>query len=332
MIKHLTFIAAMVAGTAWAEPQEIMVQAQAETPGTKGDADDPAIWVHPTDPEQSLVLGTDKKAGLAVFNLRGEEVAFFADGDMNNVDVRAMGDRWLAGASERREEVMAFYWITAEGEVSRAGVLPAAPEGADADDVYGFAMQSYGNKVYALANYKSGEIFQWEITANGDELSSTLARTLKVETQPEGMVSDDREGYIYVGEEDVAIWRFPGDPTAAPVATKIDSIGSDCLPVDDIEGLAIYDGETRYLVASAQGIDRFAIYPLDAKPECVALVGVNSGEYDGVNETDGLAVTSAPLGADYPQGMMVVMDDKNSGFTNNFKFVSWADVAKQLTQ
>jgi 3-phytase len=37
-------------------------------------ADDPAIWVHPVDPALSLVLGTDKKGGLNVFDLEGKRL------------------------------------------------------------------------------------------------------------------------------------------------------------------------------------------------------------------------------------------------------------------
>ncbi len=36
------------------------------------DADDPAIWVHPERPADSLVIGTLKDAGLVVYDLRGK--------------------------------------------------------------------------------------------------------------------------------------------------------------------------------------------------------------------------------------------------------------------
>ena len=56
---------------------------------SKGDAaDDPAIWVHPDQPDQSLVLGTDKKGGLNAFDLEGHRVQVVSDGSRpNNVDV-----------------------------------------------------------------------------------------------------------------------------------------------------------------------------------------------------------------------------------------------------
>jgi myo-inositol-hexaphosphate 3-phosphohydrolase len=65
------------------------------------------------------------------------------------------------------------------------------------------------------------------------------------------MVVDDLADYVYVGEEDVGIWRFPLSPEADPPATLIDAIPSACLPRDDVEGLAIVDdGEARCLRAT----------------------------------------------------------------------------------
>ncbi len=37
-------------------------------------ADDPAIWIHPTRPELSLVIGTNKKRGLEVYDLAGRRI------------------------------------------------------------------------------------------------------------------------------------------------------------------------------------------------------------------------------------------------------------------
>jgi myo-inositol-hexaphosphate 3-phosphohydrolase len=50
------------------------ITADAETvPAThSGDAaDDPAIWVHPTDPGRSLLIGNDKLGGLDVYKIDG---------------------------------------------------------------------------------------------------------------------------------------------------------------------------------------------------------------------------------------------------------------------
>lgn len=340
MIKT-TLALLLLSTSAYADVKNIKVSAITETTAIKGDADDPAIWVHPSNPAASLVLGTDKAAGLHVFNMQGQSIQFFADGKLNNVDLREFnlnGEQvWLAAATERTDENIVFYIIHADGRVEHATpfAFPAAPKDSLAEDVYGFTMQRdpKTGRVYALANYKSGDIYQWEVTEKAGKLSLSLVRHFAVKTQPEGMVSDDRMGHIYVGEEDVAIWRFPAAPEAAAIATQIASIPSECFPEDDIEGLSLYDGnDGRYLIASAQGIHRAAVFSLngDDIPACTALVEIGAGIVDGVSETDGLDITSQPLGDDYPAGMLVMMDDQNSGFSTNFKYISWADIATQL--
>ncbi len=321
-----------------AEPLAIVVPALAETEGTRGDADDPAIWVDPVDPARSLILGTDKTAGLYVYGLDGATRAFLPDGELNNVDVRpfAVGGRavGLAAATRRDDETVVLYLIEG-GEVRRA--IPwqhaAIPPGTEADDIYGLAMGQDGGGTYVLVNFKSGHVAQWRVHEAQGTLWLEPVRTLRVGSQPEGMVADDRAGHLYVGEEDRGIWRFPLSPEGGTEGTEVATIPSDCLPRDDVEGLAILDGERgRFLVASAQGVHRAALFRLEgeAPPACEALLEVSPGAVDGVTETDGLDVTGLPLGPDYPQGLLVMMDDQNAGFTTNFKLIGWDAVAARL--
>lgn len=343
MNKAVLTLAFLAATPALAEVPEIMVQAQVESAPVTGDADDPAIWVNPADPAASLVLGTDKTKGLYVFDMNGAEVSFLEDGNLNNVDIRPFtlaGEQvWLASAAERGEEKLVFWVIRADGSIAHAS--PFAFEGvpaemaADVKDIYGSALMRdpETGRVAALVNYKSGDVIQWEVTEQGGTLALTYLRHLKVPSQPEGMVSDDRAGLLYVGEEDAAIWRFPAWPEGGDEGTVIATVPSECFPVDDIEGLSLYDGpEGHYLVASSQGIHRAALFDLSMEaPACVGLVGVEAGDViDGVTETDGLDVTAVPLGDAFPAGMMVMMDDQNEMFTTGFKYVSFADILNQL--
>jgi len=69
------------------------VQATLETapvPTADDAADDPCIWIHPSDPALSTIIGTDKQdgGGLLVYDLQGKVIQFTADGSMNNVDIR----------------------------------------------------------------------------------------------------------------------------------------------------------------------------------------------------------------------------------------------------
>ena len=68
------------------------VRAAGRTDPVSDDADDPAIWEHPTDPARSLIIGTNKvlapAGALVVFGLDGGTRQTVAGLDRpNNVDI-----------------------------------------------------------------------------------------------------------------------------------------------------------------------------------------------------------------------------------------------------
>lgn len=92
---------------------DVTVPAVAETPPVRSSddaADDAAIWVHPTDPSQSAVIGTDKlpTGGTGVYDLQGNELHFYLHGSTNNIDLRynfPLGGETvsLVGVTERND-------------------------------------------------------------------------------------------------------------------------------------------------------------------------------------------------------------------------------------
>ena len=85
-------------------------------PSSGDAADDPAIWLHPSDPERSLILGTNKQMGLEVYNLDGERVQSLDVGNLNNVDLR-QGISWgervidIAVATNRSTNSLSLFSI-----------------------------------------------------------------------------------------------------------------------------------------------------------------------------------------------------------------------------
>ena len=55
-----------------------------------------------------------------------------------------------------------------------------------------------------------------------------------------------------------------------------------------------------------------------------------SAGIDGVTHTDGIDVTSAPLGPQYSTGLFVAQDDRNDAGNQNFKLVPWSVIAQAL--
>ena len=81
--------AAHAAATTEACPTVVPAAVETEPVPHAGDAaDDPAIWVDPADPGRSVVIGTDKQGGIAVYDLSGAQLEYRPDGLINNVDLR----------------------------------------------------------------------------------------------------------------------------------------------------------------------------------------------------------------------------------------------------
>jgi 3-phytase len=117
----------------------------------------------------------------------------------------------------------------------------------------------------------------------------------------------------------------------------VDGTGSDGRLTDDVEGLALWIGKEGlgFLVASNQGADNYAVYRREGDNAWVGHFHVIANPelgFDGASETDGLDLTSAALGDRYPAGLLVVQDGRNIApeERQNFKYVSWADVARSL--
>ena len=311
---------------------------------TDGDAaDDPAIWVHPNTPEKSRILGTNKKFGLHVYDMQGNTLQTLTSGRVNNVDVRQgftfkQSAADIASASQRDNNSIALYHID-----PNTGVTTAAGEIATTlDEVYGLCMgRGANNEVYVFINDEDGRFEQHQVIDSDTGWSSKLVREFEVNTQPEGCVSDDKHQRLFLGEENYGIWALDlSDNSSEPqlIQALNDATANNQLHAD-IEGMDIYHGkEQSYLVVSSQGNDSYVLF--DTLPPFAYKghfrIGMNTSvtpAIDGASETDGLTVSSAYLGPQYPQGLLVVQDGRNlmPEEFQNFKLVSWKDIREGLT-
>jgi len=68
----------------------VAVKAKYETEANGGDGDDPAVWIHPTRPDQSKIITTtksDEGEGFGVFDLQGKLLQHLTAEEPNNVDI-----------------------------------------------------------------------------------------------------------------------------------------------------------------------------------------------------------------------------------------------------
>lgn len=294
-------------------------------------ADDPAIWRNAKDPARSLVIGTDKKAGIHVYDLAGHRVSFTPAARLNNVDLRDVGSRVIAVASDRADVAQAhvalFTLDTAQRRLVPMGRFPVGP-----GEAYGMCLwtRATDKALFGFVVLKDGRIDQVAIDVSGPSPVVTTVRSMKLASQAEGCVVDDRTGLLYVAEEDVGLWRFAADPAAPATATPIARVDGRTL-VADAEGLALAPKGARggYLVVSSQGDNAYTLYRLPG----VTYAGrfrIADGPIDGTSDTDGIELALGDFGPAYRQGLFVAQDGDNAPDTQNFKYVSWAAVRKAL--
>ena len=331
---------------ALAAPRFPAVVAVAETDpvGSPGDAaDDSAIWVDPKNPANSLIIGTDKKAGLNLYDMQGRVIQHLPDGKMNNVDLRE--DFMLGGqpvvlvtASDRTNKAVAIYRLDTEARrlVNVADGVQPTGQG----DPYGQCMyrSARSGKTYVFINDSNGEKRQWELidAANG-RVRAERVRDFAFASQVEGCVADDASGLLFVAEEDVGLWRLSAEPDGGSAMTMVARISENPALKDDMEGVGLYDlGAGRgYLVASSQGNDSYAVFRREGDQAYLgSFIVVADGQrgIDGVSETDGLDVTSRNLGPGFEHGAMIAQDGRNvlPGENQNFKYVPWKSIADAL--
>ncbi|MBI3858160.1 MAG: phytase [Planctomycetes bacterium] len=328
----------------------VTVEATVETAPVRhsGDAaDDPAIWVHPSDPSKSLILGDDKGGGLCVYGLDGRELQVLDDvKHLNNVDLRygfplagsfADGTAHervdLVGVGNQTDRTLRFYKIHAAagrlepaGEIAGLGLVP-----------YGSCMfrSAKSGKYSYFVNDRAGLTQQWELHDGGSgRVAGSKTREFKLGSIVEGCVADDALGFFYIAEENVAIWKYGAEPGDGDARVRVDTAGKGGHLKADIEGLALYDagGGRGYLLASSQGSSTFVIYERGGTNKYVGSFRIGDGAVDGVSGTDGIEVTSAALGPAFSKGLFVAQDDVNTrpAANQNYKLVPWEAIASKF--
>lgn len=290
-------------------------------------ADDPAIWIHPTDPTLSTIIGTNKQGGLAVYDLSGKQIQYLADGQMDNVDLREgfmlAGQKVaIVAAGNRKDNSIALYKVNPNTRHLENIAARPIKHGITA---YGSCLyrSEKSGKVYYFATSKSGDVEQWELLDSNGKVDAKKVRNFKVGTVVEGCVADDHLGQFYVSEEAVGIWKYGAEPEAGATRTQVAKVGDGHL-FADVEGLAIAYGAngTGYLMVSSQGNHSYVVYRREGNNEFVKKFRIADGEkVDGAQETDGIDVTTANLGPAFPNGVFVAQDGFNDKGNQNFKLV-----------
>ena len=306
------------------------VTANVETePVFAGDdaADDMCVLENFNNPENSLIISSDKKYGIIVYDLEGVKLHDYELGRINNVDIlpsRSFQNKYIVAGTNRTYNSIDIYLFNSAGELEKNIVREVVPS---LKDVYGITFYEDKYNTYLFISDKKGNVEQWSY--NNDEVNAEIkfVRKLKFSSLVEGLVADESKGKIYIGQERKGIWELNAFPSFDSEKKLIFKKSKNFKP--DFEGLALRDdgnGEG-YLIASVQGSNGYLIIErksLDAK---IFFRIIDGNKIDGTTETDGIDVTSIKT-SKFPNGFFIAQDDDNDGLNQNFKLVDWNKILK----
>lgn len=306
-------------------------------------ADDPAIYVHPTNSDSSFFIGTDKSTigGLELYNMDGTRYwTTPVNKSLNNVDVLygfPLGTDTvdLVGASNRTSNRLEMYLVDND---SRTLINITGQTNTGLSGLYGFTFYKdvCNNKYYAFITLKnsSGFVYQYELTDNGaGAIDAVLVRQiLNLPSRTEGMVVDQILGHLYVSEESVGVWKYSAAPSGGSARILMDSISGSGHLNSGVEGISMYyaTDTTGYLLVCSQSTSSVQVYERAGANTFIGEFSITAGIIPACYQPDGIDVQSFPVSSTYPNGAFISHDNAPSGQYTNYIMVPWESIADSV--
>ncbi len=306
--------------------QPVDVKPLRETASEPHQTDDPAIWVHPTKPAESLIFGTVKMAApdgaIAVYKLDGTRLMRIDGVDRpNNIDIAygvPVGKRVIdiAVVTERNKKRLRFFEVVPGVGLKDLAAAPVfAGEIGQAAQPMGIAMykRKRDGAVFAIVSRKSGPSgrYLWQYRLHPD-LHLEKVREFGLYSgskEIEAIAVDAEREQLYYSDEGAGIRKYHADPAHPYAAKELALFGQNGWK-GDREGLALYG---KYVIATDQqpGNSVFHVFDRDSLRE-VGTFRV------GADTTDGIDISR--------NGLFVAMNDNR----HNFILVDWKSIATAL--
>jgi 3-phytase len=304
------------------------------------DSDDPAIWVNPTDPSKSLVIGTDKdeNGALYVFDLKGKSIPEKTIHGLkrpNNVDIAyglLIGGKKvdIAVTTERMTHKIRVYTLPEMKAIDNGGI--GVYEGETDTmfrDLMGIALYTNSKgEIYAIVGRKTGpaDNYLWQYLLEDDgtgKLKATLKRKFgkySGKKEIEAIAVDNEMGYIYYSDEQFGVRKYYADPAKGNQELAVFAKEGF---TEDHEGISIYktSDTTGYILVSDQSANQFKVYSREGDKSAhnhplITFIKTST------NQSDGSDIYSKPLNSDFKHGLFVAMSDNKT-----FQYYRWEDLA-----
>jgi 3-phytase len=311
------------------------------TEAVEFDTDDPAIWVNPADPSQSLIIGTDKdeNGGLYVYDLKGKIIREKTVKGLkrpNNVDVAyglTLGGKKvdIAVTTERMTHKIRIYSLPDMKPIDNGGIEVYVGETKEMfRDLMGIALYTTPTgEIQVIVGRKTGPkdgtyLWQYALADDGKgNVKASLVRkfgNFSGKKEIEAIAVDNELGYIYYSDEQVGVRKYYADPAKGNKELALFATEGY---TEDNEGISIYktSATTGYILVSDQSANQFKVYSREGaeNPHQHALI---TSIQTATNQSDGSEVVSVPLNADFKHGLFVAMSDDKT-----FHLYRWEDIA-----
>jgi 3-phytase len=313
------------------------------TEPVKHDTDDPAIWVHPSNPAESLIVGTDKDhdGSLTVFGLDGKirhELSVRGLVRPNNVDIArgvlVGGERIdVAVVTERYAHRLRVYRLPDMAPVDGGGI--PVFEGERARECMGVSLYTRPSDgaLFAIVSRsdfgapREGYLHQYRLVDDGTgTVRGLFARafgTWSGKKEIEAIAVDQALGHVYYSDENFGIRKYLADPQAEDAEDELALFGTEGF-ADDREGISIYelDAKTGYVIVSNQQANTFRVFPREGTATDPHAHPLITSVLLATLDSDGHDVTTTELPG-FPGGLFVAMSTDKT-----FHYYAWADIAK----
>ena len=299
---------------------------------TLNDTDDPAIWVNPKNPAESIVFGTDKKTNGAIyaFDLNGKIIQDKTIRDIqrpNNVDIEygfQLNDSTVTDIlvfTEREKQQIRMFSVPDMMPLDGGGFKVFEDEELEENRLpMGVSLYKSPKDatVYAIVGRKTGPaegyLYQYALNADSLGVSSNYVRKFGKFSgvkEIEAIAVDDENGFVYFSDEGVCIKKYHAEPSMGN--EEISCFGGEYFD-EDIEGIAIasYTDGHGYLIVSNQQKGEFNIFDRETNAYINA---VNLS----TTETDGCEVVTVPLNDTFKNGLFVAMNDEKNFYFYDLK-------------
>ncbi len=299
---------------------------------TLNDTDDPAIWVNPKNPAESIVFGTDKKTNGAIyaFDLNGKIIQDKTIRDIqrpNNVDIEygfQLNDSTVTDIlvfTEREKQQIRMFSVPDMKPLDGGGFKVFEDEELEENKLpMGVSLYKSPKDatVYVIVGRKTGPadgyLYQYALNADSLGVSSNYVRKFGKFSgvkEIEAIAVDDENGFVYFSDEGVCIKKYYAEPSMGN--EEISCFGGEYFD-EDIEGIAIasYADGHGYLIVSNQQKGEFNIFDRETNAYINA---VNLS----TTETDGCEAVTVPLNDTFKNGLFVAMNDEKNFYFYDLK-------------